>query len=93
MCYCIFVFRGEKPYPRVCRICHPEHLDDITQMTLEEGDPSDRFVELVDCRHIGLIICLGLDSARIYSGSWDMSSLGSSFSDEYDHWLCEVHML
>jgi len=56
-----------EPCPRVCRICHPEYLDVITQMTLEENDPYDRFVELVDCGHVfevsGLDTWMDMDDA------------------------------
>jgi len=41
-----------EPCPKICRACNPQHLDVITQMTLEECDDSDRFVELVDCGHV-----------------------------------------
>lgn len=41
-----------EPCPKICRTCNPQYLDVITQMTLEECDDSDRFVELVDCGHV-----------------------------------------
>eukprot|EP01018_Ginkgo_biloba_P024577 Gb_08232 [translate_table: standard] len=40
------------PCPQMCRICNPKHLDIISQMTLDEYESSDRFVELLDCGHV-----------------------------------------
>ncbi|XP_057868055.2 uncharacterized protein LOC131075241 isoform X1 [Cryptomeria japonica] len=41
-----------EPCPKFCRTCHPNHLDVITQMTLEEYESTDRFVQLIDCEHV-----------------------------------------
>lgn len=40
-----------EPCPTKCRVCHPETLDVIMRMTLEEYEETDRFVQL-DCGHI-----------------------------------------
>jgi hypothetical protein len=61
------------PAPRVCRICNPKYLDVITQMTLDECDPSARFVELVDCGHVfevsGLDTWMDMDDAGAEPGA------------------------
>ncbi|CAM6099898.1 unnamed protein product [Calypogeia fissa] len=41
-----------EPCPKKCRICHPETMDIIMRMTLEEYEDSDRFVQLEDCGHL-----------------------------------------
>ncbi|XP_024528675.1 NFX1-type zinc finger-containing protein 1 [Selaginella moellendorffii] len=41
-----------EPCPSACRVCQPGTFDAITQLTLEESESSDRFVELLDCGHI-----------------------------------------
>ncbi|GLJ17597.1 hypothetical protein SUGI_0306460 [Cryptomeria japonica] len=43
-------FCGE-PCPNLCRVCHPNHVDVITHITLQEYKSSDRFVQLIDCGH------------------------------------------
>ncbi|CAM6119274.1 unnamed protein product [Calypogeia fissa] len=49
-----------EPCPKKCRVCHPEALDIITLMMLEEYEESDRFVQLQDCSHVFEVT--GLDS-------------------------------
>ncbi|CAM6099895.1 unnamed protein product [Calypogeia fissa] len=49
-----------EPCPKKCRVCHPETLDIITLMMLEEYEESDMFVQLQDCLHVFEVT--GLDS-------------------------------
>jgi WD40 repeat protein len=63
----MLVVGGTEDFVRGWRaILESAHLFDISRIT---GQNTEFFL----CRYIGLITCLGLDSARIYSGSWDMS--------------------
>eukprot|EP01018_Ginkgo_biloba_P038234 Gb_38061 [translate_table: standard] len=63
----MLVVGGTKPFVRCWRaIPALSHLFDISGI-------SSQCTEFCLQGHIGPITCLGLDSARIYSGSWDMS--------------------
>jgi hypothetical protein len=73
----MLVVGGTEAFVRGWRaILELAHLFDISRITGQN-------TEFCLCRHIGLITCLGLDSARIYSGllGYEHSCLGSSFSE------------
>eukprot|EP00253_Pinus_taeda_P033498 PITA_33498 len=62
-----------EPFPKICRTCTPQYLDFITFITLDECDPFDKFVQLLDYLHVfevsGLDTWMDMDDAVVEPGA------------------------